>query len=265
MLTMAFQRLLCPEILGESKLSITMDISGHLYHKVHGEAARIMDIERVVFASTTLLILGALKADSKGPFHEDFPMNVISNRPKNIYPITKLTCEYLGLSYHDLYGVDFVTVRFGSVFGPWLGVTSGIPGRTIDQFAKPAVAGKKIIIEDTMLSYAGGSDFIYSKDAAKSCVCACFAVSSKVKFRIYNVTGGQFLSFQELIDTAKKVFPDAEIEVRQISELGSARTPYPKYEPTDISKAREEIGYIPDYDMENALKDYAEWLRKYYI
>ena len=75
-------------------------------------------------------------------------------RPKNIYPITKLTCEYLGLSYHDLYGVDFITVRFSSVFGPWLGVTSGIPGRTIDQFAKPAVAGKKIIIEDTMLSYA---------------------------------------------------------------------------------------------------------------
>ena len=55
------------------------------------------------------------------------------------------------------------------------------------------------------------------------------------------MTGGQFLTFRELIDTAKKVFPDAAIEVRQISELGSAKTPYPKYEPTDISKAREEI------------------------
>jgi integrase len=30
-------------ILGHSKLSITMDIYGHLYHEMQGEAARIMD------------------------------------------------------------------------------------------------------------------------------------------------------------------------------------------------------------------------------
>jgi len=30
-------------ILGHSKPSITMDIFGHLYHEMQGEAARIMD------------------------------------------------------------------------------------------------------------------------------------------------------------------------------------------------------------------------------
>ena len=30
-------------ILGHSKPSITMDIYGHLYHEMQGEAARIMD------------------------------------------------------------------------------------------------------------------------------------------------------------------------------------------------------------------------------
>ncbi len=190
-------------------------------------------------------------------------MRCLSQRPKAIYPVTKLSCEYLGLCYHDLYGVDFVTVRFSSVFGPWLGVTSGIPGRIVDQFVRPAMLGKKIVVENPLLSYSGGTDFVYVKDTATSCVCACFAAPAKIKNRVYNVTSGQFLSFQELMEIVKKVFPQAEIEVKHISKGASAGFPYPATKAKDISKSREEIGYVPQWDMERALRDYSKWLRKY--
>lgn len=230
------------------------------------EAAKITGIKRVVFSSTGLVSFGAIDGVSELPLREDFIMKCLSHRPKAIYPVTKLACEYIGLCYYDLFGVDFVAVRFGSVFGPWLGgMASSIPGRTIDQFMKPAIWGKKIVIEDPLLSYAGGTDFVYSKDTAKSCICACFADEGKMKTRVYNVTGGQFITFQELIDIVKKIFPGVEIEVKYISKTGSALFPYPTSKPRDISRAREEIGYVPEWDMERALRDYTDWLRKYQI
>ena len=227
------------------------------------EAARLSGVKRVVFASTGLVSFGAQDGSSGEPCQEDFLMRCLSQRPKAIYPVTKLSCEYLGLCYHDLYGVDFVTVRFSSVFGPWLGVTSGIPGRIVDQFVRPAMLGKKIVVENPLLSYSGGTDFVYVKDTAASCICACFADPAKIKNRVYNVTSGQFLSFQELMEIVKKVFPQAEIEVKHISKGASAGFPYPATKAKDISKSREEIGYVPQWDMERALRDYVEWLRKY--
>ena len=53
--------------------------------------------------------------------------------------------------------------------------------------------------------------------------------------------------------------------MKHVSDIGSAGTPYPRWEPTDITSAREEIGYEPDFTMEEAMRDYADWLRKYYV
>jgi nucleoside-diphosphate-sugar epimerase len=48
-----------------------------------------------------------------------------------------------------------------------------------------------------------------------------------------------------------------------VSKTGSAGFAYPSYNPKDISPSRDEIGYVPEYPLERALRDYAEWLVKY--
>ena len=227
------------------------------------EAARIEGVKRVVFTSTGLVSFGAVAPTWPEPLDADFQMRMLTHRPKAVYPVTKFACEYLGLCYHDLYGIDFVTVRLCSVYGPFLGLASSIPGRSIDQFIKPAVAGKKIVIEDPLLSFAGGSDYVYSKDTARACICACFADASQIKSRVYTITSGQFVTFQDLIDTIRKIFPKVEMELKHVSKTGSAGFAYPSYNPKDISASRDEIGYVPEYPLERALRDYAEWLGKY--
>ncbi len=227
------------------------------------EAARIEGVKRVVFTSTGLVTSGAVEPSWPEPLQPDFQMKMLTHRPKAVYPVTKFACEYLGLCYHDLYGIDFITVRLASVYGPFLGLASSIPGRSIDQFIKPAVAGKKIVIEDPLLSFAGGSDYVYSKDTAKACICACDAAPEKIKSRVYAVTSGQFVTFQELVDTVRRIFPKIEIELKFVAKTGSAGFAYPSYNPKDISASREEIGYEPEYQLERALRDYAEWLGKY--
>ncbi len=227
------------------------------------EAARLEGIKRVVFTSTGLVAFGAVDPEWPEPVDVDFQMKFLTHRPKAVYPVTKVACEYIGLCYHQLYNVDFVTVRLGSVFGPFLGIASSIPGRTIDQFIRPAIAGRKIVVEDPLLSYGGGTDYVYSKDTARACICACFAESEKIKRRVYQVTGGQFVTFQDLIDTVKTIFPKVEIELKHVSKTGAAGFPHPNTKSRDIGPSRDEIGYVPEYPLERALRDYAEWLGKY--
>jgi nucleoside-diphosphate-sugar epimerase len=119
------------------------------------------------------------------------------------------------------------------------------------------------VIEDPMLSYAGGVDFVYSKDTAKGAVCACLAEPASIKARVYTITGGQFVTFQNLIDTVRKLFPYVEMEVRHIAATGSAGFRYPSTQSKDISPARTEIGYAPEFSLEMALRDYSDWLRTY--
>lgn len=227
------------------------------------EASRLTGIRRFVFTSTGVVSFGAIEPGWPEPLVEDYAMKCVSHRPKAVYPVTKLACEYLGFCYHDLYNVDFVTVRLSSVFGPCPGQASSIPGRSIDQFIRPAMRGERIVIQDPLLSFAGGVDYVYSKDTARGCVCACFADSASLKQRVYTIHGGQFVTFQDLVETVKKLFPKVDIELKFVAKTGSAGFPYPSTESKDLSRARAEIGYEPGYNLEKALRDYSEWLGKY--
>ncbi len=71
------------------------------------EAARLFNLERVVFTSSNVIVHYTIE----GPF--GVPM------PSTIYSATKLACEHLGLNYYRSYGLDFVAVRFSAVVGPW--------------------------------------------------------------------------------------------------------------------------------------------------
>jgi nucleoside-diphosphate-sugar epimerase len=221
------------------------------------EAARITNAKRVVFTSSTIVDSGIRNIPTKTPHEEDFVMRCISQRPTNVYAITKLTSEYLGLSYHELQGVDFAALRISGLFGPWKRTPTGVPSRVVDLFVRNAVLGKRVIVDDPLLTFSGVVDFIYSKDAAKACVLACFA--PELKARVYNISWGRPYSFQDVIDTTKKVFPEMEVEVKEISKGGWGGTPV-NLSAYDISKAKKDFGYEPDFDLESAFRDYSEWL-----
>jgi len=227
------------------------------------EASKLMGIKRVVFSSSVTVSYGIFNIPATAPFDEDFPMTCLGGRPKDLYPVSKLTGEYMGLCYQQLFGVDFVAVRFAGVFGPWIGTASGVPGMFIDQFAKKAAFGKQIVVDNPLLTYSGGEDFVYSKDAANSMVLGCFAQKRKLKTRIYNIAMGKLYQFQDVVDIVKKVFPKVRIQIKTISSSAIAGLPYPREYPFDISRAQKELGYEPEYKMEKALRDYSIWLKKY--
>ena len=223
------------------------------------EAARVMNIKRVVFCSSNTIQMGTYWQPSDVPYVEDFPMTAIKGRPRSVYAALKLVSEWIGLDYQERFGVDFVATRFCGVFGPWKGVPAGLPTRMMKEFIEKPLAGQNVYIDDPMLTWSGSEDLVYAKDAASSTVLACYA--DNPVSRIYNITMGRPLRFDELIEVIKKTFPGVKVEIPNIG-AGSIGYPYSKEQPIDITLARKELGYEPEFDtLEKAIADYAEWIK----
>jgi nucleoside-diphosphate-sugar epimerase len=224
------------------------------------EAARLMDIQRVVFCSSNTVQMGTYWQTSTIPYIEDFPMTAINGRPRSVYGILKLATEWIGLDYFERFGVDFLAMRFAGVFGPWKGTPAGLPTRMMKEFIEKPLAGHPVTIDDPTLTWSGLEELVYAKDAANSAVLACYA--NNPISRIYNITMGRAYQFDELLRIVRKRFPSIKIEVTKINPGATGGYPYKREQPTDISRARSELGYEPEFDtFEKAIEDYVEWIK----
>ncbi len=222
------------------------------------EAARIFGLKRVVFTSSNTTYLGALPYLKTELLTEDLPTMFLGGRPKWIYATTKIAGEYLGLNYMDTYDVDFVVVRFAGVFGPWYTGIAGVVTNVMRGITGKFVNEQKIVM-DKELTWTGKSDFIYSKDAGSSTVLACFAENPES--RVYNIAMGESYTSEDIGNIMKSLNPDLDIEIQEVSENHFGHQAVSPLPALDITRAREELGFEPEYKMEAAIKDYAEWLK----
>lgn len=227
------------------------------------EAARLTGLKRVVFTSAGAVTAGALPNFRGKSVPEDIPIKCLSEKPPGVYAITKLAAEWLGLTYFDTYKVDFVALRFAAVFGPWPGTPGGFPPMVMKELIeKPFRQGTTVV--DPSMTWSGVIEFVYAKDCANATVLASIADAAKLKQRVYNIGTGRFYTFEEVMAAVKKTIPQADIIVKEISKSGLGGYPSRSVPARDISKAEEELGFKPAYDIENAIKDYVDWLRMYY-
>ena len=162
------------------------------------EAARHSGVKRIIFAST---------AASYGDVTEDrLPIREEETlAPMSFYGLTKVTVEkYLKL-YHDLYGLDYVALRFANVYGERQGDTG--EGGVISIFAK------RIAKEQGITVFGDGRqtrDFIYAGDIAAGIIAAM--TTEKVN-AVYNLSNQTETSLLELIELmAKAVGKEVEPE-----------------------------------------------------
>jgi nucleoside-diphosphate-sugar epimerase len=202
------------------------------------EAARIMDVKRVVYLSSAAVYGGSAKVEH---IPEEYPLN-----PVTLYGATKVACEHFGINYAKNYGIDFVSLRLSYVWGPGR-------KRGVDKLAT--------IVENPIHGLAakvsGGSqkyEPIYMKDVIKAIVLACYA--PKTEHRIFNIGSEEMITLQEVADMVKENIRDAEIEISPGYDLCITDRAC-----IDISKAREELGYEVDFKMGKALKDYIGQIR----
>jgi UDP-glucose 4-epimerase len=216
------------------------------------EAARLFDIKRVVYTSAKG-VYGPATGDhgypTYKPITEDHPKN-----PKRIYDAAKLMGEHVGLYYQANMGVDVVVLRFASTYGPGKTARHGRMGVTSQIVENPA-AGLPFSIAQ------GGDekdDFIYNKDSALGIYLAMIAENPRS--RVYNIGTGVGHTLHDFARVIRKHIPDAKIDIGPgLNFLGM---PYPASNVYDISRAREELGFRPEYDLERGIADYLESLKR---
>lgn len=202
------------------------------------EAARLLDLRRVVFASS----IAVYGATPEGPLDEDFPKN-----PITIYGAFKLASEHIGLNYCRDYGVDFVALRFPLVYG--LGGVRGFRGveEIVTKCARGLVA--KVPKSDDKW------ELVYGPDAGEAVALALEASPGRLRHRIFNIGSGQFYSFKEVAEVVREFIPDAKFEISKEFDIRN-----PAKGVLDWGRAKEELGYTPRYDIRSGIRDFMEKL-----
>lgn len=198
------------------------------------EAARKAGVRKVIYASSS-----SVYGKSKYlPLDEGHPTNPISP-----YAASKLCAENYCEIYRSIHGLDTVSLRYFTVFGPRMR-----PDLAISIFTRNALAGKGIHI------FGDGSksrDFTYIDNIVDANMRAMARGSG-----IYNIGGGRGVTICEL----------AEAIVEMTGS--SSKINYGKDAPGDmehtlanITRAEQELDYRPKISIIEGLKKYIDHVR----
>ena len=219
------------------------------------EAARVMDLKRVVFMSS----IGVYTTKKYEPIDENHPVLQSDEGPvSTAYGACKVGSEAFCWAYREAFGLDFVALRPSAVYGLGMGSFS------LGMFIKPIVENS---VKGEPLRIARGRDYprdyTYVKDAAQAIQLAIDVNPSRLRDRVFLVgTGQKLVTPGQLGEMIKEYIPTADIEI------GPGLDEYDKREilmrgVLDISRARQQLGYEPQYDIRKGMQDYIAMFRSY--
>jgi nucleoside-diphosphate-sugar epimerase len=174
---------------------------------------------------------------------EPVPDNAVKN-PETVYGQTKLAGEHLLRWYAVNRGLDTRALRFTWVFGP--GRTTGITALYSSLILDAIARGEPITVPNP----DERGDWLYVKDGIKALMDLYHA--REPGQRIYTIAGGVH-SIRDVISIAGKYIPDSHVT---LVEGGGTRSPYPVAYAD--GPARRDLGWSPDYTIEEAVREHLE-------
>jgi UDP-glucose 4-epimerase len=174
---------------------------------------------------------------------EPVPDGAVKN-PETVYGQTKLAGEHLLRWYAAKRGLDTRALRFTWVFGP--GRTTGITALYSSLLLDAVARGEPLHVSNP----DERGDWLYVKDAVKALMALYHAPDPGR--RIYTVAGGVH-AIRDVLAIARSHFPDSPVT---LAEGGGSRSPYPVA--YDDGPARRDLGWTPDYTIEQAVREHLE-------
>ena len=222
------------------------DPAGYLDVNLNGtltllEAAREYGVGKMLFASSS----SVYGANVKLPFSEEDRVD----HPVSLYAMTKKAGEEILFAYHHLYGLDAVALRFFTVYGP-----RGRPEMAIHKFAHRIAAGEPLPVfgEGRMQR-----DFTFIDDIVDGCIKALgYLTAGEGVYEVFNLAAGRTVELDQMITVLED-----RLGMQAGRELLPMQPGDVRLTSGDITKARNLLGYDPQFDIVAGIERFVEWYR----
>ncbi|GAB6066531.1 NAD-dependent epimerase [Aquifex pyrophilus] len=194
------------------------------------------NVKKMILASTSSLYAG-----QPMPFKEELPVNT----PISPYAASKRSAEITAYTYHYLYGLDVIILRYFTVYGP-----AGRPDMAAFKFIYKTLKGEPVEV------YGDGSqkrDFTFVEDVAEATVRAL----NLKGYEILNVGNNRPRALRELIELIERYTGKKVKVIYKDFHKADMRDTW-----ADIDKAKKLLGWEPKTSLEEGVRRTVEWFKE---
>ena len=199
-------------------------------------------VRRVVFASSG----GAIYGDTEQiPTPEDHPA-----QPASLYGAAKLCAEAYGGVYAQLYGLEFVSLRYANVYGPRQD-PHGEAGVV-------AIFARKLLGDEVPVINGDGTqsrDYVHVGDVVRANLLA--AAADRSDLGAYNIGTGRETDVNQLFASLREACGVATEAMHGPGKPGEQRRSC-----LDASRAQRMLGWVPQVSLEDGLGGTVEFFRQ---
>jgi len=233
-----------PRSINDPITSNDVNVSGFLNMLV---AARDAKVKRFIYAASS-----STYGDSEAlPKVED-----TIGKPLSPYAITKYVNELYADIFHRTYGLDTIGLRYFNVFGRKQD-PDGSYAAVIPKFVMQLMNQESPVINGDG-NYS--RDFTYIDNVIQMNVLAMATQNPEALNTVYNTAFGDRTTLNDLMASLKKylsIFDPAIADIQTI--YGPNRAGDIPHSLASIDKARELLGYNPEFSMQQGLEQAVSW------
>jgi UDP-glucose 4-epimerase len=164
------------------------------------------------------------------------------------YGAAKAFNEGMLRSFHAMYGLDYVALRYFNVYGPRMDI-HGLYTEVLIRWMERIVAGEPpLILGDGTQTM----DFVHVRDIARANL---LAAESDLTDEVFNVASATETSLRDLADALLEAMDSDLVPVHGPARAVNGVT----RRLADISSASERLGFTAEIDLRSGLRDLVQW------
>lgn len=174
-------------------------------------------------------------------------------KPLSPYAVTKYVNELYADVFSRTYGFHSVGLRYFNVFGPRQD-PNGAYAAVIPKWTAAMIANQAVQINGDGET---SRDFCFVANAVQANLRA--ALSSIEKSEVFNVAVGDRTTLNQLFDALVQCLADNKVQYNLAPQYQDFRAGDVRHSQADISKAKQILGYAPEFKILDGLKQAMPW------
>lgn len=171
-----------------------------------------------------------------------------TDKQASLYGVTKKTNELMAQTYHHLFDIAAIGLRFFTVYGPW-----GRPDMAYFSFTKAILENKPIEVFNYGHMHR---DFTYIDDIVDGIL---GAVDCNLNYGLFNLGHHRPEELAHMIAVLERELGIKANKILIPMQLGDVLSTF-----ADIRESSEQLGFSPKVSLEEGLSYFVRWYKQYF-